>query len=199
MNTLFFVKTYNHSTNWWARFLVTATEPGQKPASFSRASSAPGGLHNFRGIEMTPLTNQQVFDNALFGVRSQGYRQSKDDRIGTCCYRSGDLKCGIGYSIPDEMYRPYLDDPELGVLPVTGVQTLMEAGDPLLAPIQALFAHNPPDFLDELQCAHDSMRDGREFERLMEALAEDYGLTYTVPEPRVRSISPGVLICVSPT
>ena len=27
MNTLYFVKTYNFSTNWWARFLVTATEP----------------------------------------------------------------------------------------------------------------------------------------------------------------------------
>ncbi len=59
-------------------------------------------------MNITPLTNQQYFDNALLGVRAQGYEPSTQE--GNCRYRGDEgRKCGAGFSIPDSVYDPDME------------------------------------------------------------------------------------------
>lgn len=62
---------------------------------------------------ITPLTAQQVFDAALFGIRKQEYVKSYLVGQG-CAYRGQHgLKCGIGHAIPDACYNPLFDNSNL--------------------------------------------------------------------------------------
>lgn len=53
-------------------------------------------------------TDQELFTQAVLGMRSQNYALSQlDDDISTCLYRHPDgYKCLVGHLIPDELYRP---------------------------------------------------------------------------------------------
>jgi hypothetical protein len=52
------------------------------------------------------MTLQEVFNNALFGVRKQKYVRSYDGER-DCMYRGpNDCRCHIGHNIRDEDYKP---------------------------------------------------------------------------------------------
>lgn len=127
-------------------------------------------------------THQELFDNALRGVRRQGYKTSEDIK-GTCAYRdhTGTRACGIGWSMPDELYGEHMDN---GTFP-SGVEAVLGRN-------HALHAVFPTDIgsmrlMVRLQQAHDGMvnfgpsRDAY-FERNMQMVAQDFCLVYTAPE-----------------
>ncbi|MGA0610057.1 hypothetical protein [Caldimonas sp. KR1-144] len=115
------------------------------------------------------MDNQKAFDNALFGVRAQG-RLSKSS-AGRCAYREASgAKCGVGHSMPDELYDLGFDDGDgVNIKSVLGM-------DPAIA---AHFAGCDTDVLDDIQIAHDSASDLTDFESRMQALADRHNLIYT--------------------
>lgn len=121
------------------------------------------------------MTLQEVFDNAWRGVLGQ--REASAGNNGTCKYRmfSG-RRCGIGWSIPDDLYHQDME--------TKPVDMLIERWDELP------FAHLDVDGLDLIQRAHDEaawdqvaeeIRHGqhfrRYFTRYMRKTAADLGLT----------------------
>jgi hypothetical protein len=88
---------------------------------------------------ITPLTLQQVFDNAVTvaktGKRSNGQL--------SCRYRSDSgCKCFIGESMPDELYSFLFE-------------TMDARGLMLFAEMRELFGNIDPDLLNEIQKIHD--------------------------------------------
>lgn len=138
--------------------------------------------------KIIPLTAQQVFDNALFGIRSQNYKISLKKEKDNCAYRGdGGSKCGIGWSIPDECYHfdfdDFLDDTSIEFI-ITNTENAFnkEANDK----VKVLFSACNPKFLTEIQRIHDSClwteykeKRARDFEESMLALALSYNLVYT--------------------
>jgi hypothetical protein len=124
------------------------------------------------------LTNQQVFDNALFGIRKQEYKQSvHSDGHSKCLYRGpGGRRCGVGHSIPDEVFyqpgRPALDDRS-----ATSILSLLE-NDQFVSDV---FKGIDRDLLADLQSAHDSTlkRGPKAFEEKMAEIAGEHNLKYT--------------------
>lgn len=129
---------------------------------------------------ITPLTMQEVFDNALFGLRKQGIRAINED--GQCLYRaSNGNACSIGQSIPDSVDCTPLDA-SLNESPITScLANNKPDAPPCFNQIKILFADCPPFFLSSIQTIHDSWLDGEGdfFERHMEKCAGKYGLSYT--------------------
>lgn len=155
--------------------------------------------------QITPLTAQQLFDNALLGVRKDGYRGSfqvtvSDDPnsgilIVKCRYRFEGRACGIGHSIPDALYDPRMEMKSASALtydPLAG----HDGDDDILSPVSGnsaalavkiknLFGDASEEFLQALQYAHDCacQDDGAfnasKFEREMKRVAGAYHLTYT--------------------
>jgi len=133
-------------------------------------------------------TLQEIFDNALNGVRRQNYAPS-NCKAGACVYRgNAGMACGIGWSIPDDIYDPTMDDPNEGVL----IKWLM-------ARLDVLHAVFPSDdrslrFLARVQDTHDMLsalltaaENEVRFEVAMQMLAEEYHLNYaspTQPQPK---------------
>lgn len=125
------------------------------------------------------LTNQQVFDNALNQVRTQGYMRSYNHAMQCCTYR-GDhgRKCAVGASIPDNLYDP-------------GIENRAAFALLLSWPYRDLFRHVNSELLSELQRLHDGDLDEQaeggesisedEFEAGMMLLASKYSLAYTRP------------------
>lgn len=125
------------------------------------------------------MTEQEAFDRALNGIRSQGgpsMRQRESGYVMRCIYRSSDgRKCAVGWLIPDEKYDPDFDDKysledlvdELGLDQGEGAPTLA--------------------LLRQLQEAHDeaAIKYPNQFmerwEERMKRLAEVHGLSYTPP------------------
>lgn len=123
--------------------------------------------------EITPLTNQQVFDNALNGVRAQGYVRSQS-LSGSCSYRGdGTLKCGIGHSIPDEVYDYAMDCADNSTAVNDVICKFSKLGD--------LFQNCNKELLQDLQDAHDNMAEPIQFEDAMWAVASEFDLKYTKP------------------
>lgn len=76
-----------------------------------------------------PLSKQEIYNNALFGIRGQNYARSAT--VGGRCVYRGDrgLKCALGHSIPDSEYTERLD--ELPTLEVwTRLQDYIEFEEP---------------------------------------------------------------------
>ena len=122
--------------------------------------------------EITPLTNQQVFDNALNGVRAQGYVRSQS-LSGSCSYRGdGTLKCGIGHSIPDEVYVPSMD-----CLENSAINEVVRR----FSDIYGLFKDCDKRMLNNIQQAHDIMDKPSQFEDAMRTVAIEFDLKYTKP------------------
>jgi hypothetical protein len=69
-------------------------------------------------IDLSHLTEQQIVDQVVKGLASQGFEQS----LGAfqhpdhpwakevCLYRQGTKRCAAGWLIPDEQYDPKFDD-----------------------------------------------------------------------------------------
>lgn len=121
---------------------------------------------------MKILNNQQAFDNALFGIRLQDYKQSITQDGASCAYRGeNNLKCGVGHSIPDELYKSEMENKPSGCL-------LSEHPE-----IQDLFQNVDGQLLSKIQWAHDkyleSGFDNWRFEAEMQSIADTYNLHYT--------------------
>ena len=144
---------------------------------------------------IVPLTAQQVFNNALFGVRGQNYKPSSCQKQltltngrsvdpETCLYRGpGGLKCGIGHSIPDDMYTDTFEGRGIGGLIVPFFETEDTATQ---NPLRALFRGVSLGLLAALQAAHDDLQDvvdmgdePTEFEQAMALVANRFNLHYS--------------------
>lgn len=140
---------------------------------------------------MQPLTNQQFFDNALFGIRAQGYVPSQiqhpvdSEKPGTkcakCAYRGiMGRKCAIGFSIPDELYSPKIDDGD-------GMSVDSLARNPEYPELNNLFSKANKELLERMQCLHDHLQylaaeeRPKTFEKGMAVLAKEFGLKYARP------------------
>ena len=142
---------------------------------------------------MTPMILQEVFDNALFGIRQQGYRRSVN--VNGCAYVGGELHCAIGHSFVKAGIDGALLDK---VMVCTGVQSLLElrnfdvdatksqqqAAKVELGKVGAIFQGLETQALSDLQSVHDdvlmdSEDSGRDFEVAMRSFAYENGLTYT--------------------
>lgn len=128
------------------------------------------------------LTNQKVFDNALFGVRGQGYKQSRrrltDGLLGPCLYRGPDgLKCGIGHSIEDDALAREMDTGDVGGCGGQSIRACL-----LDSRVFAIFGGVDKSLLKDLQDAHDSCDSSpHKFEASMADVASAFGLSYTAP------------------
>lgn len=130
------------------------------------------------------LNNQQVFNNALIGMRAQNYKKSAEES-GRCVYRGeNNLKCGIGFSIPDEVYDPKMDETTYGI------SDLISKG--FFPELNMLFKDCSPNMLSYVQQCHDdampleivgqfSQYKDR-FEEGMKWIAKIFNLIYMPPE-----------------
>ena len=127
---------------------------------------------------MTQLTNQQIFDKALFGIRNQDYQMSvKGER---CAYRGiaadgSTLKCAVGHCISDEDAR--LWDCGASNVSDTAIDDVAAAYPDIFS---QYFTDNQLPLLVELQDAHDTqLHTSSEWESKMEEIAREYNVVYT--------------------
>lgn len=107
---------------------------------------------------MIALTAQQVFDNALFNLREQKVPSMSAE--GTSCAYRGQrgARCGIGWSIPDEVYEPFMDAGHLASIrslmcgDLNDRHVMHRAG---ISALRFLFGGVSVDFLADVQEAHD--------------------------------------------
>jgi len=124
---------------------------------------------------MTKLTNQEIFDKALFGIREQG-TQASQDTSGRCLYRSGIGSCAIGHCIDDETAKEW-DEAEGDITEIS------ERGDGLYHQYVNYFNEDQLGFLLDLQKAHDEhLAQGKgsphQWELQMKEIAENFNLRY---------------------
>lgn len=143
--------------------------------------------------QITPLTPQQVFDNALFGIRKQEYAPSRVSG-GGCAYQGAQGRmCGIGHSVPTEELRRLMD--RVGTLADgSPIEEVLRAARwvPNLHLVTVLFGQCDEAFLLQVQAAHDELNPHTRgvwvddpkhyFESAMRGIAASYNLTYTPPE-----------------
>lgn len=133
---------------------------------------------------MQPLTEQQVYNNALFGMRGQNYEPSRS--AGACLYRGPHgLKCVIGHSISDDIYCPEMDR---GVNDdgLTTIGHFLE--EFVFSELCELFQHVSGGLLSLLQETHDQLSPHQstaerkeQFESRMRQIASCYHLEYSPP------------------
>lgn len=119
---------------------------------------------------LTPLTRQEMFDKALFGIRKQGYRQSTSADVESCGYKSCayvgkeiGLHCAVGHCLTEEMKRKVIEEKE-GMVNNDGVVGLCTAF-PDIARHLSLTGYDITvgsykenrEFLSDLQEIHDTI------------------------------------------
>ena len=119
------------------------------------------------------LTNQEIFDKALQGIRSQDYRPSMS---GEACRYAGpnNTACAVGHCIPREVAEGW---DNMSNSTIRSVSTLKPEEYGLY------FTADQVAFLSGLQFIHDrKLKDGSDFfETEMANLAIKYQLEYTKP------------------
>jgi len=111
---------------------------------------------------MAYLNRQQLFDNAWNGLKSQGFVQCANDE-GDCKYRGDNgMRCGIGWSIPDERYSRSLEG--------RGVEERVVLLAASIRPFNQ-------DFAGDLQNCHDNSYSPADMQARFIALAEKHRLT----------------------
>lgn len=123
------------------------------------------------------LTNQEIFDKALFGIRNQDYQMSTNR--GGCAYRGtaadgSTLKCAVGHCIPDDVAHLWDADgydPSIGTI-------YRKYGEHF----SKFFSEDSLPLLHQLQTAHDAILSSESFEIEMMDIAKVFGLVYTPVE-----------------
>lgn len=138
------------------------------------------------------LTNQQIFDKALAGVRTQGVKSKPGPDSGGCCYRGvgaagAQLCCGVGHLIPDNAYLERFDSQDEPDLRVGTMLKDLEFSKALISGGVEVSREEVKRLLAGLQVAHDCASDFpahflRSFNAGMESLALREGLSYTEPK-----------------
>ena len=127
------------------------------------------------------MTNQEAFNRVWqhFVVEKQPRSYVNNDG---CCYRGPNgAKCAVGVLIPDELYRPEMED-----WSVTSLNSRADEFPTLFGPGGCLAGANI-DLLTRIQAAHDSysIYGNPEFDRYMgkrlREIAQQFSLT--IPEP----------------
>lgn len=128
---------------------------------------------------MTKLSNQEIFDKALFGIRKAGYVRSydKEQDRGQCMYRSGSNACHIGLCISDEDATVWDKNLTVSGKPATGIDSIANT---LPESFNKYFDRSQIEFLESLQYIHDTWANFKDsYEKAMKSLAENYSLVYT--------------------
>lgn len=123
---------------------------------------------------MAQLSNQEIFDKALFGIRNQGYKKSAKDSA--CLYRSTQkdgsaLACAVGHCIPDDvahLWDAASHNTSIGAIYHSHGKHFSE-----------FFSEESLPLLKELQSVHDAMTFPEVFEDYMKVIAQIYRLVYT--------------------
>lgn len=122
---------------------------------------------------MTQLTNQEIFDKALSGIRGQNYQVSKKGDV--CAYRGHDgLKCAVGHCIDDETAKVWDNlefDTSIDSILIRDAKTFSD-----------YFTSEQIEFLKALQMAHDTIYTPTCLEDEMQEIADKYDLVYTPVE-----------------
>jgi hypothetical protein len=124
------------------------------------------------------LTNQQIFDKALSGIRGQGYKQAVGKHTGcqylTTAIAGEELRCAVGHCLPRDVATRW-DYARSGQ--DTDILTMSEVHP---EDFQALFSKDQLDFLSDLQGAHDFyLNYAEQWESRMQEIAYLYNLIYT--------------------
>jgi len=125
---------------------------------------------------MTQLTNQEIFDKALFGIRAQNYQRSVYDY--SCRYRGENgTKCAVGHCIDDETAAVW---DKLTDTTISGIAVNVKIRESF----EKFFNLEQIKFLMQLQRAHDVSLSGSVpiFENAMQNIAISHGLHYTEPQ-----------------
>jgi len=141
------------------------------------------------------MTNQEIYDKVLFGLRKQGHASAMYDEHGefeSCAYRgdNGD-RCAVGMLIPDEIYNQEIEG--LGLYSIVNSEDFCESTPPFTRMRVAMLRQilkesgikkNQLHFVRELQIAHDDglNHSTKLFEERMQGIAKEYDLMYQMPE-----------------
>lgn len=131
---------------------------------------------------MQKLTNQELFDAVVSGLRKQGCKsltnlnaivwggERPNDTL-ACAYRGDNgTKCAVGQVIPDEVYNTRIENKS-----VSWITTIWD--DSYKLP----WNKKSVPLLSELQGVHD-MADTKNWEHNWKQLAVEFDLIYTPPE-----------------
>ena len=126
------------------------------------------------------LTNQEIFDKALQGIRNQDYKASRDGAA--CMYHGGDgIACVVGHCVSLDTRKAWdqlFNDPSCPSTLISDVYRHRQAE------YLKYFTGNQLEFLVELQQIHDGVLVNsrrKKFENCMADLANAYNLEYTLP------------------
>lgn len=126
---------------------------------------------------MTKLSNQEIFDKALFGIRQQNYEQSANGE--SCAYRGNNgTKCAVGHCIDDATAERW--DSFEGGSSIRSVSKRDHEG------FRNVFDAEQLELLCLLQACHDNTLDdfsfapgSARFEQEMKNIARQFNLVYT--------------------
>lgn len=125
---------------------------------------------------MAKLSNQEIFNKALFGIREQNYEQSANGE--SCAYRGKNgTKCAVGHCIDDATAERW---DSFGESSIGMVYSFDKEGFSNVFDVKQLL------LLERLQYCHDSTLDGAAFsfgpgafEQGMKNIARQFNLVYT--------------------
>lgn len=124
---------------------------------------------------MTKLTNQEIFNKALFGIRQQNYEQS--DNGDSCAYRGNNgTKCAVGHCIDDTTAERWdsFDGSGISNIQLKHFEDYNQFFDVEQLPL-----------LQNLQACHDNYlgvsrwNGSLKFEQEMKNIAQQFNLVYT--------------------
>lgn len=126
------------------------------------------------------LTNQEIFNKALQGIRSQNYQPSMEGQA--CMYNGGDgVACAVGHCVSLDTRKAWDQMFNKPLCPGTGISSIyIHSREEYLK----YFTREQLEFLTELQHAHDHVLRNHSadvFEQEMKHLSLKYDLEYTKP------------------
>lgn len=125
-----------------------------------------------------PLTRQEIFDKALFGIRGQNYKKSLIGK--RCAYRGADeLKCAIGHCVDDDTLAYEMDASNQNLISLM----LTDPNHKCYTRLTQIISPEDHKFAVSLQQIHDHMNRSFPdypvvFEARMKAFAAEYELEY---------------------
>jgi hypothetical protein len=138
------------------------------------------------------LTHQQIFDQALNGIRAQGALAQQSVHMG-CRYRlekdGKTLACGVGQLIPDNVYDGAVENASAARLIDLAIRGGLSDNSKvnLLADMLVIAGIDVLNLetarlLSRIQGAHDNSDGILEFEERMQRVAASYDLEYRKPK-----------------
>lgn len=122
------------------------------------------------------MTNQEIFDTAVKGLESQGYKRSINSN-GSCLYNGPDnTHCAVGWLIKDEDL-----DPDAATYGVASLLFMYPSLFKSLGTYEEVYEKLP--FLEDLQTAHDGAESPEMMCGNLKYIADKYGLECSLTGP----------------